>query len=203
MKNNIPNSSSDDSSPNLILEDERSILLAHNYDGIEELNNPMPSWWQTTFYATILFGVAYFAYFTFFGGPTQNEELNADLAKIASLAPAPLATGELESKILAHLKDAPTIAAGQVAFAAKCVACHGDHGQGVIGPNLADKFWIHGNGTPAAILKVVADGVAEKGMPPWGAVLPPEEMTAIVVYVASLQGTNPANPKEPQGEAVP
>lgn len=184
---------------NVILDDERSILLDHNYDGIEELDHPLPSWWQGAFYLTIIFGVIYFVYFSLAGGPTQDQELQKDLEQIAKLAPAPSAAGDVEAKIVAALKDADVLAKGRTAFIGKCVACHGDAGQGIIGPNLADNHWIHGDGTPGAILKVVTDGVAEKGMPPWGPVLSADEMVQVVVYVASLRGTNPAGAKAPEG----
>lgn len=187
---------------NLILENERGILLDHNYDGIQELDHPLPQWWQGVFYATIVFGVIYFVYFMLAGGPTQKQELERDLETIAKLAPAPTASGDLESKIMSVLGDEATRAAGRVVFEGKCVACHGDKGQGIIGPNLTDRFWIHGDGTPVAILKVVTEGVAEKGMPPWGPILSPDETMQVVVFVASLQGTNPAGGKPPEGNEV-
>jgi cytochrome c oxidase cbb3-type subunit 3 len=91
-------------------------------------------------------------------------------------------------------------AEGQAVFAGKCAACHGAEGQGLIGPNLTDKFWIHGKGLRADILKTVSDGVVEKGMPAWAAMLKEEELFAVVGYVYSLRA-NPKAGKEPQGAA--
>jgi cytochrome c oxidase cbb3-type subunit 3 len=74
-------------------------------------------------------------------------------------------------------------------------------GGGLIGPNLTDNAWIHG-GQITDIYKTVMNGVLEKGMPAWGTMLKPEEVEQVVAYVASLQGSNPANPKAPQGAPV-
>jgi cytochrome c oxidase cbb3-type subunit 3 len=74
-------------------------------------------------------------------------------------------------------------------------------GGGLIGPNLTDSAWIHG-GQITDIYKTVVNGVLEKGMPPWGKTLKPEDVEQVVAYVASLQGSNPANPKAPQGPPV-
>jgi cytochrome c oxidase cbb3-type subunit 3 len=84
-------------------------------------------------------------------------------------------------------------------FVKNCAACHGDHGQGLIGPNLTDDNWLHGQGVPADIVKTISEGVAEKGMPPWGPVLKPEEIVGATAYIRSLHGSNPAGAKEPQG----
>jgi cytochrome c oxidase cbb3-type subunit 3 len=86
-------------------------------------------------------------------------------------------------------------------FTTNCASCHGPDGGGVIGPNLADHFWIHG-GQPADVYKTVVNGVLEKGMPNWGKLLTPEQVQSVVAYVVSIQGSTPANPKAPQGTEV-
>jgi cytochrome c oxidase cbb3-type subunit III len=70
----------------------------------------------------------------------------------------------------------------------------------VIGPNLTDHYWIHGTGDRKGIIQVVKKGVLEKGMPAWEGLLSDEEVLSVVGYVYSLRNTNPAQPKEPQGE---
>jgi cytochrome c oxidase cbb3-type subunit 3 len=101
---------------------------------------------------------------------------------------------------MAVLGNPKNIHEGQEVFKAKCVACHGNEGQGVIGPNLTDDFWINGEGRIKDIAALVANGVPEKGMPPWGPVLTANEARDVVVFVRSLHASNPANPKAPQGE---
>ena len=95
-------------------------------------------------------------------------------------------------------KEPATVASGKAVFSAYCTPCHGPDGGGVIGPNLTDAAWIHG-GTPDAIYTSVHDGVLAKGMPAWGTSLKPEEVTAVVAYVITLEGTTPANPKAAEG----
>ena len=80
--------------------------------------------------------------------------------------------------------------------------CHGDKGQGIIGPNLTDDYWIHGDGSMTAILKVMNEGVLDKGMPSWKGQIPPDLMQNVAVYVYSIHGTNPAGAKPPQGEMI-
>ena len=113
--------------------------------------------------------------------------------KLARMAWAIMAKGE-------RYKEPAALASGKTVFGAYCVACHGPDGGGVIGPNLTDAFWIHG-GSPSAIYATVHDGVLAKGMPAWGQSLKPDEVTAVVAYVISLQGTTPATPKPPEGTA--
>jgi cytochrome c oxidase cbb3-type subunit 3 len=91
------------------------------------------------------------------------------------------------------------VEAGRATYATTCVSCHGDKLQGGIGPNLTDDYWIHGR-KMSKILAVIKNGVADKGMPPWGALLKKDELIGVVSYVTSLRGTGPAGAKEPQGE---
>jgi cytochrome c oxidase cbb3-type subunit 3 len=92
---------------------------------------------------------------------------------------------------------------GRSRFARTCAACHGENAQGLIGPNLTDDRWIHG-GTVEQVFQSVAKGWPAKGMPPWGRVVKPEELAALVSYVRSIQGSNPPNARAPEGEpAVP
>jgi cytochrome c oxidase cbb3-type subunit III len=99
------------------------------------------------------------------------------------------------------LRDAAVRKRGQESYQAKCAACHGTQGQGGIGPNLADEYWLHG-GKLIEIVATITDGVPAKGMPPWGPVLSPEEIQSAAVYIRSLLGTNPPNAKASQGERV-
>jgi cytochrome c oxidase cbb3-type subunit 3 len=173
-------------------------LLDHAYDGIQEYDNPLPRWWVWIFYATIVFAVVYYFDFTTrIRGPGRITEYQQQMADAAKRWPTP--TGAVdESALLALSKDQQALTLGKTTFATNCVACHRADAGGLIGPNLTDEYWIHGS-TLASIYKTVDAGVLEKGMPNWGKLLKPEQVKAVVVYVASLKGSNPANPKAPQG----
>jgi cytochrome c oxidase cbb3-type subunit 3 len=91
---------------------------------------------------------------------------------------------------------------GQEQYEAVCATCHREHGEGLIGPNLTDKYRTHGDGGLEHFLKSFREGYPDKGMPPWGQVIPRDKQAMLAAYVISLQGTNPPNPKAPQGELV-
>jgi cytochrome c oxidase cbb3-type subunit 3 len=97
------------------------------------------------------------------------------------------------------LKDSKIVSSGKEIFIAKCVACHGQAGEGGVGPNLTDEYWLHG-GSINDIFKTVKYGVPEKGMIAWQATLKPNEIQSVSNYILSIQGSNPANAKAPQGE---
>lgn len=182
-------------------------LLDHDYDGIKEYDNPLPNWWLTTFYGAIIFAFIYTIHYEFGGGWTQSKELAEDMSHYKALQQAAAQSkssepAESEEQLMAMMSKAENLTLGKEVYVAKCAACHGDQGQGLVGPNLADNFWIHGKGTRADILKVVRTGVADKGMPPWENMLKTEEVMAVAGYAFSLKGTSPANPKAPQGAEV-
>ncbi len=185
-------------------EEEKKLLLDHNYDGIQELDNPLPRWWLATFYITIFFSIFYVNYYFFGDGPTLTEEFDKakqeNYLKVFASQSKEAPTDEKELAKL--LGDTEQVAQGKSVFEKNCASCHGAAGQGVIGPNLTDNHWINGKGKLLDILKAVSEGVLEKGMPAWKPVLKPEELKQVVVYVKSINGTHPANPKEAQGEKV-
>lgn len=96
------------------------------------------------------------------------------------------------------LTDQPALQKGHEVWVKNCVVCHGQKGEGGIGPNLTDDYWIHGNGINN-IMKTIIKGVPEKGMLAWGKILKQEEMLHVGSYVMTLHGTNPPNAKAPQG----
>ena len=178
-------------------------LLDHDYDGIKELDNPLPEWWLLTFYGAIVFAIAYFAYYHLGNGPSLRDELNTDLQQVKQQKLAQEGKSQYdESSLLAVFNDSSQVKLGGTIYKEKCESCHAPGGGGSIGPNLTDKFWIHGEGTLSSIVKVISEGVADKGMPPWGAILKKEELYAVTAYVHTLAGTKPANPKAPQGVEV-
>jgi cytochrome c oxidase cbb3-type subunit III len=183
-------------------DDIQDKLLDHTYDGIQEYDNPMPRWWLLTFAGTIIFSVIY----VFNIGPVGNgkgriADYEADMAAYAAAHPAPTGGDMSGDQLLAVVKDEKAVASGKETYTAYCASCHAPDGGGLIGPNLADAYWIHG-GDITDIYKTVANGVLDKGMPPWGKTLKPDQLSAVVAYVSTLQGTTPASPKAPQGNPV-
>lgn len=177
-------------------------LLEHEYDGIQEYDNPMPRWWVWLFWATIVFAALY--WFNLPGlGPgkgriaSYEREVAAAQAKFGSRAPAP-GSGPTDAELIAFAQDPAKRSQGKAVFETNCTPCHRSDGGGVIGPNLTDDYWIHG-GRPTQILHTITVGVLDKGMPAWGTVLKPDDVPAVTAYVMSLHGTHPPSPKEPQG----
>lgn len=181
-------------------DEQRDHLLEHDYDGIQEYDNPMPRWWVYIFWATIVFAVLYGFNIGPFGiGQGRIASYEGDMAAAAKAHPG---GPSLDAVALARLaKDPAALAAGKTVFTTNCAACHRADGGGMIGPNLTDQFWLHG-GTLPEIYKTVNEGVLAKGMPAWGKVLKPDQVAVAAAYVSTLRGTNPPNPKPPQGVPV-
>jgi cytochrome c oxidase cbb3-type subunit 3 len=181
---------------------EKDVMLDHNYDGIRELDNRMPPWLQLIFYSTVLSAAAYLLIFQVFHiGMLPKEEYAAELKQAAIQKQAMLkeAAASVDEQSVVQLTDAPALNIGKSLFLSKCSACHGMSGEGNVGPNLTDGYWLHG-GSVNDIFKTVKYGVPAKGMISWQSTLQPQEMQDVVSYIMSLQGTNPANPKIPQGD---
>jgi cytochrome c oxidase cbb3-type subunit 3 len=173
-------------------------LIDHEYDGIREYDNPLPRWWVWTFYATIVFAVLYWFNLGIGVGPGRLAQYQADV--LSHQRPEPAAGAGL-ADLGALVGDQAAIARGREVFVTTCASCHRADGGGGIGPNLTDAAWIHGEGL-AEIHRTIVEGVPAKGMPSWGKLLPREKVDAVTVYVLSLAGTNPPDPKAPEGQPV-
>ena len=121
-----------------------------------------------------------------------------EAAKVKEAYLAKVAAGVNENNVIA-LTDASKIAEGEQIYTTYCVACHGAEGQGGIGPNMTDEYWLHG-GDIKDVFKTIKYGVIDKGMTPWQEMLKPQEMQAVASFILTLQGTNPPDAKGPQGE---
>jgi cytochrome c oxidase cbb3-type subunit 3 len=176
-------------------------LLDHAYDGIQEYDNPLPRWWLALFWATIIFTPLYILYFHFGGGMLAKERYDQEMiAFYDKQAEQLLALGEISEGTLVDLMaDVSMMNGGKKIFQTKCATCHGMFGEGGIGPNLTDDYWIHG-GQLMDVYATVRDGVTAKGMLAWERQLRPAELMAVSSYVGTLLGTDPANAKAPQGE---
>ena len=186
------------------LEDEKSIELEHDYDGIKELDNDLPPWWVYLFYATIIFGVIYIGKYHLFGGDNQIQELEKDMmiAQKEIEEYKKTAPDLLTADKVVLLTDAGDIAAGKAIFDSNCVACHRADGGGGIGPNLADEYWILGGDVKEIFNTIMEGGRDGKGMVAWKQQIKPSDIQKVASYILSLQGTNPADGKAPEGDKV-
>ena len=142
------------------------------------------------------------AYYQIGPGPSVVAVYEAEMREAAARQPSAGGSGAVSDQaLLALQKNAGAMAKGKEIFVGRCVPCHGDGGQGIVGPNLTDDFWLHG-GRPSEIYRTITEGVPEKGMVPWKTQLSPEEIAAVTAYVGTLHGTHPPNPKPPEGQKV-
>jgi len=183
------------------LDKEADIDLGHEYDGIRELDNSLPPWWLWLFYITIIWSIGYLWYYHVSDrGPGSAQEYIAAMEKGEADKAAYLAsqTNLVDEKTVTVLTGEADIAEGKEIYTANCLVCHGAAGEGGVGPNFTDKYWIHG-GSINNIFSTIKYGVAEKGMISWKEQLRPGAMQKVASYILTFQGTNPPNQKEPQG----
>lgn len=180
---------------------EADVDTGHDYDGIRELDNKLPPWWLYGFYCTIIFAFVYlWRYHVSHSAPLPAEEyriavVHAEHEKAEYLKKAANNIDENSVKLLTASAD---LAAGKAVFESTCFACHGKNGEGGVGPNLTDDYWLHG-GSINDVFKTIKYGWPDKGMKSWKDDYSPSQIAQIASYVKSLGGTNPANAKPPQG----
>lgn len=185
------------------IDEEDKLDLQHDYDGIRELDNKIPSWWLYSFYGTILIGVIYmYRMFISETMPDQITELHEEnrLAQIKIQEYLKNAANNVDENSVVMLDDAG-IASGQKLFKSMgCITCHGENGEGnSVGPNLTDDYWLH-KGSINDIFYSIKYGWPEKGMKSWKDDLSPIQIAQIASYIKSLKGSNPPNAREPQGD---
>jgi cytochrome c oxidase cbb3-type subunit 3 len=177
-----------------------AIPLDENHDGITELDNRVPPWFNYLFGGTIVFAALYMLdYHVWESSPLPKAEYAqelaaADISRRVRIA----AEGSINEDALEPLKDEVSIGVGREQFTRNCVTCHGANGGGIVGPNLTDQYWINGGGIKD-IYSTIKNGVPQKGMISWKLVFTPKEIQQIASFVLTLQGTNPANGKKPEG----
>jgi len=184
------------------IEKEKDIMFDHDYDGIKELDNDLPPWWKYGFYVTIVFAFIYLVHYHVTStGDLQGKEYDksVEAARIAKEEYAKKAANNVDENSVTLLTDAAAIEKGKTIFMEMCSACHGRSGEGGIGPNLTDEYWLHG-GSLKNIFSSIKYGWPEKGMKSWQAEYSPVEIQALATYIKNLRGTNPPNAKEKQGD---
>jgi cytochrome c oxidase cbb3-type subunit 3 len=183
-----------------VTEEKQDQVLEHDFDGIQEYDNQLPNWWLAILYGTVVFAFIYWGYFHTLGvGKSPGESYQAELIAAAAAEYARSGGAELTNDLLISMSNsAEGVVTGQQVFEQFCVVCHADKGQGNVGPNLTDDYWIHG-GTPMQIHDTVFNGVPEKGMVAWGNQLGPRRVQAVTSFVLTLRGANVPG-KAPEGD---
>lgn len=154
-------------------------------DGIGEHDNPIPLWFNVTFYGTIVFGIFYILYYNF-SGWSQASQYTAEVERVskqvaASRPAAPAVTTN------PYRGNAAAVAEGQQVFATICAACHLPDGRGLVGPSLIDAYWKYGH-DDTALFETVTKG-RPAGMPPWAAQLGEEKIWKVLAYMETLPRT--------------
>ena len=179
------------------------LLLDHEADGIKELDNNLPRWWVWLFYLTIIYSVIYLGYYHVFrAGDLQASEFDKEWKKGEAIKSEAIAKFESSLSSLEPSKDQAVLAKGQQTYTTLCAPCHRADGGGLVGPNLCDDYWIHGSNY-LDHLKIIINGVPEKGMLTWRGVLKPSEIQAVASYIQTFHGTKPPNPKPREDQAGP
>jgi len=182
------------------LEKEKDLMFDHAYDEIRELDNKIPPWFNYLFYGSIAFGIFYMInYHVLSSGDVQASEYNEEV-KMAELKKIELVKSGalLDENKLTALTDVAALNSGKEIFIKNCAVCHTEKGGGLVGPNLTDDYWIHGGGI-RNIFTTVKNGVPAKGMISWKSQLNPRQIQEVSSFILTLRGTNPPNPKAPEG----
>lgn len=182
--------------------EEADVMLDHDYDGIRELDNKLPPWWLYMFYATILFAAVYLKVYHFSDGAKGTEEVYAEQMREAEIQRNLYLSRQanlVNEKSVEALTDPKDLAVGKSIYDANCVVCHGQQGEGGVGPNMTDEYWLHG-GSIKDVFRVIKYGVPDKGMISWSNQLRPVDIQKVSSYIMTFGGTNPPNAKEPQGK---
>jgi cytochrome c oxidase cbb3-type subunit 3 len=182
------------------IEEEHKILMEHEYDGIQELDNNLPPWWVWGFYATIVFSFIYLFNYHIFGVSDLQIKAYDKEMKVAEkevqtyLEKMAMNVDENSVTVLTEERD---LAAGAGIYAANCVACHKSKGEGEIGPNLTDQHWIYGYDIKD-VFKTIKYGTAN-GMPEHSSKFNPVQIQQVASHVLSLPETNG---KAAQGDII-
>lgn len=176
----------------------------HSFDGIEELNNPLPAWWMWLFVATIIFSVIYLVLYPGLGNFkgvlnwTSSKQLETEVTN-ANNVYAPIFANYYKQPITELAKDNQAMESAKRLFVANCAMCHGSDARGAVGfPNLVDGNWMYGN-SPEEIEQSILHG-RNGVMPPIGAAFDDKTKLQLVAYVRNLNGLSADKEKLAAGE---
>ena len=176
------------------------LIKDHDYDGIRELDNDMPAWWKWLFYITIIFAIVYCIRLFVFHSDDLVQEKEFDKEMAETKLGMPENSQEMAEFQIVLLEDEALIASGKETWDKICSVCHLIDGGGLVGPNMTDNYWIHGN-TVEDLYNIVEVGVIEKGMIPYKDQLSEQKRLEVVSYILiHLEGSTPATPKAPEGD---
>jgi cytochrome c oxidase cbb3-type subunit 3 len=187
------------------------LLLDHEYDGIQELDNNLPRWWVWLFYITIIFSAVYLVYYHVsrtgdLQAAEYEKEMKAAKENLASGGGSEIGKFEASIPTLQPLTDKAALENGQQIYVKYCAACHRVDGGGLVGPNLTDDYWIHGSNYSDTVV-VIWNGVPDKGMLAWKKQgLKPTDIVNVASYIYTLRGAKlvtPGKPPENQQPAKP
>jgi len=183
--------------------DDYDKLMDHNYDGIEEYDNPLPGWWRWLFILSIAFSVLYFMYYHMGVGPTVQDKYQAQVTAFYEKQLAVLGVSEPTDEAIIRLSnDEAMMDAVSRMFQGNCGQCHRADGGGNIGPNLTDDSWKNVE-TPEDIFGVIKNGVPGTAMTAWDYRFRDAQIILLAAYVTSLRGSDPPNAKGPEGRPIP
>jgi cytochrome c oxidase cbb3-type subunit 3 len=187
------------------------LLLDHEYDGIQELDNNLPRWWVWLFYITIIYSAVYMVYYHVSRtGDLQIAEYDKEIkaAKESMASGGSSEIGQFEASIptLQPLTDNAALQKGNDIYIKYCAACHRVDAGGLVGPNLTDDYWIHGSNYSDTVA-IIWNGVPDKGMLAWKKQgLKPADIVNVASYIYTLRGAKlvtPGKPPENQQPAKP
>ena len=178
-------------------------LREHTFDGIREFDNRLPNWWLWTFYLACIFSLLYWWHFHIVGiGDLPRESFRAEMEAAEARMLAEMANHEITDESLLELAAEPGIVAkGREIFVANCATCHQADGRGNIGPNLTDRYWLHG-ARPTQIYETITKGVEGKAMVAWLPQLGPARCQQVTAFVLSIKNTEVPGGKAPEGKMV-
>jgi len=183
----------------------RDQLKDHAYDGIQEYDNPTPGWWVWLFVTSVVFAVGYFVYYES-QVPDRSiyDRYGDSVAVYQKKKLDALGIKELvvtEPNMLKWMATPGFVEYGKSVFKQNCVSCHGDSGQGMVGPNLTDDYYKNIK-VLTDIPKVIKSGAANGAMPSWER-LGSIDVALVGTYVATLRGKNLTSAKGRDGDLIP